>query len=213
MGLRRTLDAGGLTAAPVLAGFSFTLLALILPDLRPDTPATVRDGLVAVAGDEPFSVSPEAAAILFIVAGALFVFALQAALMARQVGMTPSELMDWMTDEVRPPGKAPAETRHGIAERRLHDRDVTSSLRWTQREMARLEMPWLRATKWLYNAGMIALLAGIVVMVWPPDPGDATAQTAAALVALSALLFEVVLLATLRIAFLRAKRRAKSARA
>ena len=69
LGFRRAIDSAGAVAAPLLAGFSLTLLILILPSL-PRAPG----GAPAAAADaESFSAAPEIAAILFLVAGLLLI--------------------------------------------------------------------------------------------------------------------------------------------
>jgi hypothetical protein len=91
-GYPASVESAGSVAAPLLAGFSFALIGLIVPGGK-----GIR--------------WPGAALALFVAAGLLFIAAVQCGFWARQWTVTPSELNDWRPDE-------PDSRKH--AEQRLH---------------------------------------------------------------------------------------------
>ncbi len=193
VGFRRTIEAGGLMAAPVLAGFSFILLVLLLPELRGRAPAGTRG--VSASVSEPFSAAPGAAAALLVAAGVIFIFTLQAAMHARQLGVSPAELMDWEAHRVYRLEHVPKlgqATHFGWEPRDLFDRTVDGRLRRRMYEYSQKEKVWLKATRWLYNLGIAVLLAGLATLLWPPSPDDSPEQLVGALIAIAAFLGELL---------------------
>jgi hypothetical protein len=168
-------------AAPLLAGFSFTLFALVVPSLdqQPTTIELPHHRTIFTEG-HPFSAAPELAAGLFLLAGLLLVFSVQAAILLRYHNHSPSELAEWYPEyfpeaagEVAP---AAAQALPQWDSPEWHAVQVGS--RWyggfPRRYLAE-EIPranraavWMR---WLYQLGILALLIGLTAFVWPP-PGQ-----------------------------------------
>jgi hypothetical protein len=174
-GYRRSMESAGTVAAPLLAGFSFTLLVLLLPTLG-DKTTTVRVGAQArvATGSQDFSRAPELAAILLLLAGLLLVAAVQAAVTMRYHSHTPGELAElypeyfplgddpdveglpgWWTEHAAP-ARVGNRWYGGWAREYLYDELVRAD-RWAG---------WARRA---YHAGIVALLAGLAMLVLPPD--------------------------------------------
>ncbi len=78
-GAPAALQSAGTVAAPLLAGFSFTLVGLVLT-----SPARVR--------------WPDAALLLFTAAGLFLIAAVQCAFWVRRWDVTPAEILSWWPD-------------------------------------------------------------------------------------------------------------------
>jgi hypothetical protein len=155
-GSAAALQAIGTVAAPLLAGFSFTLAALVLTN-----PERIR--------------APDQALILFIAAGLLLTNAVQASAWARRWDVTPGDLLGWWPD---------------FNELSDHDRGLIYE---EQRTHATRHLRWARVTQATYDGGILCLLAGVALLVWPPHGWSfSSARTLAALVALCGLLAECV---------------------
>ena len=120
-----SVESAGSVAAPLLAGFSFALIGLIVPE-----GTGIR--------------WPGLALTLFVAAGLLFVAAVQCGFWARLWTVTPSDLCEWSPDD-------PDDRKR--AEQRLHAKGF------------RL---WSNRLTWAYRWGILALLAGVTILLVPP---------------------------------------------
>ena len=154
-----------LIAAPLLAGFSFTLLALVIS---------------ADDGGSGISAVPELAALLFLVAGLLLVFCVQFAFRTSGFAAGPGALSDWMPEETAPSSETGAEARLAsggweswtLKPRRVGDLWVSGRLRQLQREQRAEEVRWSARTRWAYNCGIITPLGGLTALLVPPDADE-----------------------------------------
>lgn len=190
-GYRRAVESAGSVAAPLLAGFSLTLLGLIVPSFADErTTAIAPGGLRVITEKDEFSAAPEAAAGLLLLAGLLLIFSVQAAVTVRRHDHTPSEIKDlW-------PQHFP-ESKDGD----LDTPDVPDDLKgwdytqeYSNAEPIRVGRQWysgfVRAflySEWeksdraadqmraLYHSGILSLLAGLTALVLPP-PGDGSIE-------------------------------------
>jgi hypothetical protein len=117
-------SAGGV-ASPLLAGFCFTLIGLIVPEGK-----GIR--------------WPGFALVLLVAGGLFFIAAVQCGAWARQWTVTPQELDEWGPGE--PLGRKEAEQRAHF---------VGFSM-------------WSRRLRLADRGGIVALLAGVMVMLVPP---------------------------------------------
>ncbi len=165
VGYGSAVEGAGLTAAPLLAGFSFTLLALVIS---------------AGDGGSGISAVPELAALLFLVAGLLLVFCVQFAFRTRGFAAGPGALSVWMPEETAPSSETGAEARLAsgaweswtLKPRRVGDLWVSGRLRQLQREQRAEEVRWSARTRWAYNCGIITLLGGLTALLVPPDADE-----------------------------------------
>lgn len=177
IGFRRSIEAAGTVASPLLAGFSFTLLVLLLPSLG-SSKTTIHGarGLRVVTEEQHFSGAPEAAAILLLLAGLLLVASVQAAITVRYHAQTPASYAEWFPqyfrdgdDGVRPPQDLKGWSWEGVDAARVGDRWVGGWARKHLHEQLVLANWWANLTRWLYHLGILALLAGLALLVLPPD--------------------------------------------
>jgi hypothetical protein len=169
-------DAGGV-AAPLLAGFSLTLLVLLLPELGE---SGARASGAAASHDEPFSAFPGLAGFLLLLAGLLLIATVQASIYLRYHSQSPAQIEEWYPEyfvegeqpstEAQPPEwstddwpalRAGGKWYGGWARKFLSDATATANTaaKWTRR---------------LYHFGILALLGGVTALVTPPG-GDWTA--------------------------------------
>lgn len=188
-GFRRVMDGASSVAAPLLAGFAFTLLLLILPTLAEDNGAS-----------QPFSRLPELAALLLLLAGLLLVMCVQAALTARYHTHTPGELEElypeyFRDDAAFDPSSAPEKKRWTTNEwpaRRVGSKWYGGWVLQFFHEESEQARKWSSAARHLYHVGIVSLLAGVAIAVLPPaDDADAWRWTVA-VVAVAGALVEVV---------------------
>ena len=173
LGYRRSIESAGTVAAPLLAGFSFTLLVLLLPTLGQKNTTVEASGNVRVITEsQAFSAIPEVAAILLLLAGLLLVGSVQAAISMRFHAHTPGDYEEWYPQFFReddagekPPGwscegadpmAVGTKWYGGWPRKRLFDQVVLAN-RWAA---------WARG---LYHAGIMALLLGLMFLVIPPE--------------------------------------------
>lgn len=171
-------DAGSV-AGPLLAGFSFTLFVLLLPTLSPEkTVVATPHGLRVVSESPGFSAAPEVAAALVLLAGLLFVFSVQAAAFVRQHTHEPADLLQWYP-EYFPKGDLERQAAAGLPgwnegpwqAWNVGDQWIAGWARkflYAEVQVANRWADWMRR---LYQGGILLLLAGLTVLVWPP-PGD-----------------------------------------
>jgi len=180
-GFRRAIEQAGAIAAPLLAGFSFTLFALVVPSLDGQSTAIeLSHHRTIITESQPFSAAPELAAGLFLLAGLLLVFSVQAAIRLRYHNHSPSELAEWYPEYFpEAAGKVVPEAAQALPGwDSLQWQAVQVGSRWyggfPRRYLAE-EVPranraavWMR---WLYQLGILTLLVGLTVFVWPA-PGQ-----------------------------------------
>lgn len=180
-GYRRAIAGAGTVAAPLLAGFSFTLFVLLLPTLSPGrTVASSKGGLRLVSESHGFSAAPEVAAGLVLIAGLLFIFSVQAAVFLHQHSREPADLLQWFP-EYFPSGDLSAAE---LAQLTKWNQGVWQAQSVGQQwfagkprkhlyEQARIANKWAGRMRALYQGGILLLLVGLTVLVWPP-PADAS---------------------------------------
>jgi len=105
------IQATGTMVAPILAGFAFAILALVLvPPAKNETdPLRWRDPVLA----------------LLVAAALLLIISTQAAIRARMTMVKPDELMAWYPSAVDADGKPDADVR--TLQKELHDRTARAS--------------------------------------------------------------------------------------
>jgi hypothetical protein len=172
-GFARSMDLAGTIAAPLLAGFSFTLLVAVLPILDSDSRSVVPiAGTPAGQQTEAFSRFPEVAGVMLLLAGVLLVMCVQFTIRARYYGHSPNELEELNPEYFRDdpgftPDKAPKWVDFSDAAR-VGDKWYAGPVRHF------FESEWERASKardWgrnAYHAGILSLLTGIAFLVTPP---------------------------------------------
>src|ERR1700733_12727628 len=99
LGYLESIQAAGSVAAPLLAGASFTLVALVLQSTT------------------PFGRWQNLALLLLVGAGLAQVFAVQSVVWTRRYMVTPDDLRQWYPDQFSDPGERPAQwllNREGI---------------------------------------------------------------------------------------------------
>lgn len=165
-GYRPMMVTAGTSAAPLLAGFSFTLLVLVLPRL---------DAGAAAAESKPFSQYPVEAALLLLLAGLLLIACVQAALGLKFHGTSSSELAEWFPEHVRAPAPATEEERERLdwdAElpaMTVGDRSCAGWVRVYQRRHLKAGLFWAKITRYTYHCGILALLCGLTLLTIPPE--------------------------------------------
>jgi hypothetical protein len=201
-GFRRAIDQAGAIAAPLLAGFSFTLFALVVPSLGSHSTTIVISGhRTLISEGNAFSAVPELAAGLFLLAGLLLIFSVQATILLRYHNHSPSELAEWYP-EYFPDAhgeEAPASARAlpGWDSPGWPAMRVGSN--WFggfPREYLAKEIPRAdRAASWmrrLYHGGILALLVGLTALVWPPAGEGDLARSALVMLGALGVLVEFV---------------------
>jgi hypothetical protein len=179
LGFRRSIETAGAVAAPLLAGFSFTLLFLLLPTLD-GSQTMMRAGANTsiITESQGFTAFPEVAAILLLIAGLLLIASVQATLAMRFHGHRPADLAEWYPEYFReaPSGGEPPKVPnlegwtweggepigvqrqwYGAWPRKFLFDELNTANRWARR-MRRL-----------YHAGVIALLCGLAFAAVPPE--------------------------------------------
>ncbi|MEA2467349.1 MAG: hypothetical protein QOJ57_1475 [Thermoleophilaceae bacterium] len=184
LGYRRSIESAGTVAAPLLAGFSFTLLVLLLPTLG-DERTTVRAGAAAsvVKESQAFTAVPELAAILLLLAGLALVFSVQAAITTRYYAHSPAELEEWYPEYF--PGEEPPEadrpagwmTDDGWSAKRVGGKWYAGWPRQFLYEELKTGNKWAAWTRGLYHLGIVALLSGLTALVIPPAGGGSPGRT------------------------------------
>jgi len=124
------LQSAGGVAAPLLAGFSFTMTSVLLI-----SPGVCRWQNATLA--------------LFVSTGLVLIFAVQTSLWLQSYSVKPSDYQEWYPDSLV--GGYP-------------DADA---FQWHQND-ANKAANYARFTRWLYNLGILLLLAAITTAVVPP---------------------------------------------
>lgn len=112
-----SIQAAGSVAAPLLAGASFTLVALVLQSPK------------------PFGRWQDVSLLLFVAAGLAQIFAVQSVIWTRRYMVTPDELKQWLPDDFTDHGERPTQWLQLF--QRFYDERAR---RWAQRTRA-----WINA--------------------------------------------------------------------
>lgn len=183
LGFRPSVDGAGTVAAPLLAGFSFTLLVLLLPTLE-DTSMKVKIGSSegVIRESKAFSGAPELAAIFLLVAGLLLVACVQAVLTMRYHDVRPSTLQEWFPHLLPVSSEVGKEPDRARSIRGWEWKDATpiavgtswyaGYARWRLWSGITSANRWARAARHLYHGGIMSLLLGLLFLVVPT--GDPT---------------------------------------
>jgi hypothetical protein len=199
LGYRRSIQTAGTVAAPLLAGFSFTLLVLLLPTLA-DKQTTVGSGadVRVVTESQAFSATPELAAILLLTAGLLLIGSVQAAVSIGYHALTPADYEEWYPQYFRDlgSGEEPPKDLDGWSWKGADPVAVGNRwyAGWPRKhlfEQILIANRWAARARWLYHAGILALLIGLIFLVVPPDDADGLARWALFGVAVAGALAEV----------------------
>lgn len=202
LGFRRSIESAGTVAAPLLAGFSFTLLVLLLPTLGQNQTTIQAGADVRVVNEsQDFSALSEPAAVSLLFAGLMFIFSVQAAIAMRFHAHTPAELQEWFpeyfregVEGVQTPPDVP-----GLAG--WHEESapaISAGKRWYggwPREHLFNELlmanRWGRRARQLYHYGIAALLLGLAFLVTPPGGEGSLGRWALLAVAVTGVLVEL----------------------
>ena len=131
IGYHAALQSVGGIAAPLLAGFSFTMTSVLLTSS--DHPCRWLNASLA----------------LFVAAGLVLIFAVQSAVWLQSYAAKPSDYMDWYPQDVA--GNSPNST---LVRMQIKDFNKAGT--------------WAKATRRLYNFGVLLLLAAVTTAVVPP---------------------------------------------
>lgn len=206
-GYRNSIETAGAVAAPLLAGFSLTLLGLVVPSLTEErTVVSGANGVRAVTEKSGVSAAPELAAGLLLVAGILLIFSVQVAVALRRHNHAPSQLQElWPqhfpqsrdgTDEADVPAdlvgweytEAYANAVPIRVGRQWYSGFVRSFL-YSEWAKADTYADRMRA---LYHGGILALLAGLTALVVPPADNSTPERWALVAVAAAGVVIELV---------------------
>jgi hypothetical protein len=180
LGYRRSIETAGTVAAPLLAGFSFTLLVLLLPSLgEEETMVRAGQGARLITESQAFSAAPEVAAILLLLAGLLLIGTVQAAVAVRYHAHTPADYEEWYPQYFReiaagdqPPKDLAGWTRPEAEPISVGDQWYGGWPRKHLFEQVAIANWWAAWARALYHAGILALLAGLAFLVVPPADAD-----------------------------------------
>jgi len=131
IGYYAALQSAGGIAAPLLAGFSFTMTSVLLTN-----PDVCRWQNVTLA--------------LFVSAGILLIFAVQTSLWLQSHAVKPSDYKEWYPDKV------------------VEGYPDADAFDWHTKNVAKAEA-FAKATRRLYNLGILLLLAAVTTAVLPPS--------------------------------------------
>jgi len=174
------MQAAGTVAAPLLAGFSFTLFVLLLPSLG-DRQTTVHTGgqVRVVTESEPFSATPELAAIFVLLAGLLLIASVQAALTVGYHAHRPADFEEWYPQFFREgvAGEKAPEDLAGWSWEEVKPMAVGDKWygAWPRKHLFEevvIANRWAAITRWCYHAGILSLLVGLTFLVVPADSDE-----------------------------------------
>lgn len=194
------IETAGAAAAPLLAGFAFTLFVLVVPMLgERRTLATTAEGTRLVTESDAFSAAPELAAGLLLLAGLLLIFSVQAAIYLRYHNLRPSEIAEWYPEYFPEstegsPGEAERLGEWSTADwpaMRVGDRWYGGWPRRFLHEEVRRAGRYAGWMRWLYHLGILSLLVGLTALVWPPADSESLGRWALVVVGAIGALVEV----------------------
>jgi hypothetical protein len=187
-GIAEAIGAAGTVVAPLLAGFSVTLIVLTLDVV---SSAGTASGAEATAGASPAAAQPASIlhpdlALTFLVAAvAMLLAAVQCAFWARQYQATPGEIEEWW-------GKLDD----------TEDEIVKSNWEAARREQfgyVELQLRWIKRFRIAYHAGILLVLGALIVLLIPA--GDVPASRCVAIgLAIVAALAELAWIAATELA-------------
>ena len=158
---------------------------LLLPSIDHES-RTVTAAGIEITRTQAFSGMPELAAVLLLAAGVSLIGSVQAAITMRKHATTPNELEEWHPnyfrestdageddDQFRADGAPKAQGSFWMTAGGWEHRQVGT--RWYGAQVReRLYTELVKANRWahwtrrLYHVGVVALLAGLTALVWPP---------------------------------------------
>jgi hypothetical protein len=148
-GIPEAVGSAGAVAAPLLAGFSVTLIVLIL-ELITNPPSISQAGkVIATPGPVRW---PEVALSLLVAATVALLAAVQCAFWARQYQVLPDEMEQW---------------RGGLEGDGAIEEGAWAEARREQFGFAALQAVWIRRFRWAYHSGILMVLAALIVLLVP----------------------------------------------
>jgi hypothetical protein len=151
-GISEAIGAAGTVVAPLLAGFSVTLIVLTLGLApSPEAPASADRATGSAAG-EPVLL-PDIALAILVAATVALLAAVQCAFWARQYQASPDEIEQW---------------RGGLDD--LSDPKRMSAWEEARREQFgydTLQKRWIGRFRWTYHCGILLVLAALIVLLIP----------------------------------------------
>ena len=177
-GFRRSIQTASSVAATLLAGFAFTFFVLVFRSLgATQTVVHVGVGTRVITDPQAFSAAPEIAAALFLLAGLLFLGAVQAGITVGHHDVEPSKLVEVYPEFVQPGPKeldpriveAPGWFSEGWPPMWAGGKWYAGWIRRYYFESTQHAVKWARWTRHLYHAALVALLFGVTVLVMPPN--------------------------------------------
>jgi hypothetical protein len=175
-GISEAIGAAGTVVAPLLAGFSVTLIVLTLQVVSSAPAPAPTTG--AVSGEiksapPPQILHPDIALALLVAATAALLAAVQCAFWARQYQANPEEIEWWWGDLDD-----------------LDDEFVRSNWEMARREqigLYTLQMRWIGRFRIAYHAGILLVLGALVVLLIPSGDISIARGTAIGLAILATL--------------------------
>jgi hypothetical protein len=176
-GFRRSIQHASSVAATLLAGFAFTFFVLVFRSLG-STKTVVEAGpqTRVITQSQALSAIPEVGAALFLIAGLLFLAAVQAGVTIGYHDIKPGELAEIYPEYVH---TGPEEPGSQLAEK-LGESDegwppMYGDGKWYAGWMRRYffesnetARKWALATRHVYHAALVFLLLGLTVLAIPP---------------------------------------------
>jgi hypothetical protein len=177
-GFRRSIQNASSVAATLLAGFAFTFFVLVFRSLG-STETVVEAGpqTRVITQPQAFSAIPEVGAALFLIAGLLFLAAVQAGITIGYHDIKPGELAELYPEYVH---TGPKELDSKVAEKLGEGDDGWPPMYgdgkwyagWMRRyffESTETARKWAQATRHVYHAALVFLLLGLTALAIPPD--------------------------------------------
>jgi hypothetical protein len=154
-GIAEAIGAAGTVVAPLLAGFSVTLIVLILGVIASDkgANATSLTSHGAVTVPPATILHPDLALVLLIAAAGALLAAVQCAFWARQYQATPSEIEQWWgaLDDLED----------------VYIRSNWEQARKEQLGYTKLQLLWIQRFRVAYHAGILLILSALTIVLIP----------------------------------------------
>jgi hypothetical protein len=149
-GISEAVGAAGTVAAPLLAGFSVTLIVLTLELIT--TPLSARQGVGLASTSDPIR-WPNLALSLLVAATISLLMAVQCAFWARQYQSLPDEIEQWRGGRL--------EGGNEIEE------GAWAEARREQFGYFALQKIWIKRFRWAYHCGILLVLVAMVALLTP----------------------------------------------
>jgi hypothetical protein len=176
-GFRRSIQNATSVAATLLAGFAFTFFVLVFRSLG-STQTVIEAGphTRVITQSQAFSAVPEVAAALFLIAGLLFLGAVQAGITIDYHDTKPGELAELYPEYVY---AGSGELNADLAEKLGQGAEGWPPMYgdgkwyagWMRRyffESTESARKWAQATRHVYHAALVFLLLGLTTLAIPP---------------------------------------------